>query len=105
MTAVIRMHLIVHGKVQGVFFRKHTHKTAVALGLRGVVRNLANGTVEVESEAAAAERKRLTALEDWCRTKGSPRSNVSSVVSAYTEQESFSFAEKFFIDKTSEKTK
>ena len=35
----------VLGKVQGVFFRKNTQKTAKELGLNGWVRNEADGTV------------------------------------------------------------
>jgi len=32
----------IFGKVQGVFFRKHTQQTASALGLRGHVQNTSN---------------------------------------------------------------
>ena len=38
---------IVHGKVQGVWFRASTRDVAVRLGLTGHARNLANGDVEV----------------------------------------------------------
>ena len=42
----IGVHIIVHGKVQGVFFRDFTHKTANKLSINGWVRNLPDGTVE-----------------------------------------------------------
>ncbi len=41
---------IVKGRVQGVGFRYFTHRFAQELGLRGRVKNLPNGTVEVYAE-------------------------------------------------------
>ena len=38
--------VLIHGRVQGVFFRAWTQETAEALGLAGWVRNRADGTVE-----------------------------------------------------------
>jgi acylphosphatase len=40
----------VHGRVQGVFFRDFTRREASALGLKGCVRNVPDGTVEVIAE-------------------------------------------------------
>ena len=40
-------HLIVSGKVQGVFFRDSTRKKANELELAGYVKNLSNGIVEI----------------------------------------------------------
>jgi acylphosphatase len=40
-----RMHVIISGRVQGVFFRARTRETAVALKLTGWVRNLHDGSV------------------------------------------------------------
>ena len=37
----------VRGRVQGVFFRVWTRDTAMGMGLRGTVRNLPEGSVEV----------------------------------------------------------
>ena len=39
--------LIVSGTVQGVFFRAKTKKHADQLGLKGYVKNLSDGTVEI----------------------------------------------------------
>ncbi len=45
-----RVHVLVSGRVQGVFFRDHTRRWAVSLGLTGWVRNLEDGRVEVMAE-------------------------------------------------------
>ena len=39
-------HVIVSGRVQGVFFRESTRRRAETLGLSGFVRNLPDGRVE-----------------------------------------------------------
>ena len=45
---VTRKHVIFTGRVQGVNFRKTSMKEATKLGLTGWVRNLEDGTVEME---------------------------------------------------------
>jgi len=51
---------IVTGKVQGVFFRSWVHDQASSLNVKGWVRNLAEGKVEVlaQGEEAAVEELR-----------------------------------------------
>lgn len=53
----------ISGRVQGVGFRRWTEKQAERLGIRGTVRNLPDGTVEVHARAPAPEleefRRRL----------------------------------------------
>jgi acylphosphatase len=44
-----RLHIIVEGMVQGVGFRWFVAQRAVELGLRGFVKNLNNGNVEIEA--------------------------------------------------------
>ena len=46
----IRKHIIFHGSVQGVGFRYYSVNKARQLGLAGWVRNLYDGTVEMEVE-------------------------------------------------------
>jgi acylphosphatase len=45
-----RVHLVVHGLVQGVGFRWFVARRAEGLGLSGYVRNLYDGSVEAEAE-------------------------------------------------------
>ncbi|CUG91248.1 acylphosphatase, putative [Bodo saltans] len=78
---VEQVHVIVTGKVQGVFFRKHTEKIGVSLGLAGWVRNLDDGTVEI---LAQGPRSLLLQLVQWAH-RGSPKSKVESVTPQYTQ--------------------
>ena len=48
MQTKIRKHIILHGRVQGVGFRYYAVNKANQLGLTGWVRNLPDGTVEME---------------------------------------------------------
>lgn len=74
------LHIIVKGRVQGVYFRAFTQKQAIKLKLRGYVRNLADGDVEI---VASGEHESLQALVAWCH-KGPLLAKVSTVqVSEY----------------------
>jgi acylphosphatase len=55
---VVRRRVIVHGRVQGVFFRDSVRRLAEQHGVHGFVRNTHDGTVEavVEGDADAVER-------------------------------------------------
>jgi acylphosphatase len=61
---VIRRRVVVHGFVQGVFFRDTTRRQARTRGVAGWVRNNRDGTVEAvfEGEPGAVER-----MVDLCR--------------------------------------
>jgi len=59
-----RLEAIVHGFVQGVFFRHNTRLEATALDLTGTVRNLPNGAVQVVAEGPEEQLHRLLA---WLR--------------------------------------
>lgn len=51
-------HAVVHGTVQGVFYRASAEQEARRLGVAGWVRNLPDGSVEllVEGDDAAVDR-------------------------------------------------
>ncbi len=76
-----RLHLVVSGRVQGVFYRQSTAAVAERLGLRGFVRNLADGRVEAVAEG---ERADLEALLDFCR-RGPPAAEVGRVEAGWGE--------------------
>jgi acylphosphatase len=61
---VIRRRVIVHGRVQGVFFRDTTRRQASARGAAGWVRNRSEGTVEAVFEG---DPQAVEALVDFCR--------------------------------------
>ena len=67
--------LVIRGIVQGVGFRHATRGEAQRLGLRGWVRNCADGSVEA---VALGDDDQLDALERWAR-RGPPAARVDSV--------------------------
>lgn len=67
--------IVVHGKVQGVRFRKTTAEKAELLGVKGYVMNLTDGTVLIEAEGSQAV---MDEFIEWCYI-GSPMSNVSKI--------------------------
>jgi len=60
---MVRAHVYISGKVQGVGYRLSTQEEAVKLGLTGWVKNLPDGRVEavLEGEATAVEQ-----MIQWC---------------------------------------
>jgi len=68
-------HLVIHGSVQGVFYRAWTGQTALSLGLDGWVRNVTDGTVEVLVYGPDDAVNRLIEL---CRN-GPPAASVTKI--------------------------
>ena len=54
-----RVHIEVHGNVQGVFFRDLAKKEADKLGLTGWVKNTDNNSVEIIAEGAKSNLRKL----------------------------------------------
>lgn len=71
----LRAHAIIHGIVQGVFFRASTREEAVRIGVGGWVRNLPDGSVEVLFEG---EKIKVEEILGWCH-KGPAGAEVSRV--------------------------
>lgn len=76
-----RVHLIISGRVQGVFFRYSTKDEADALGITGWVRNRREGTVETVAEGP---RDKLDKFVEWCR-HGPPHARVTDVQENWEE--------------------
>jgi acylphosphatase len=72
---MITTHIIIKGKVQGVFYRATAKETAVKMGLTGWVKNTAEGNVEAMVTGDAEEVQKFI---DWCR-QGPPRAVVTEL--------------------------
>lgn len=68
-------HVVVSGRVQGVWYRESMRQEALRLGVDGWVRNRADGTVEAVVCGPAAQ---VEALLAWSRS-GPPLARVSDV--------------------------
>lgn len=76
-----KAHLIIEGKVQGVFFRASAKEQADRLNLAGWVRNIPEGSVEVQVEG---KQDNLDDFLDWCH-KGPPNALVTNVELKYLQ--------------------
>ncbi len=81
---MIRIHILVKGRVQGVSFRTYTEMEAKKLQLSGYAKNLPDGRVEIIAEG---EKEVLEKLLLWSH-EGSPYSKVDEVVEEYSEHTS-----------------
>lgn len=70
-----RLHVVVSGIVQGVLFRATTRQWATALGLKGFVRNLPDGKVEVVAEGNEETLEKLLAKLN----EGPPAAEVENI--------------------------
>jgi acylphosphatase len=69
------LHVMVHGRVQGVWFRASTQEEARNLGLNGWVRNTSDGGVEIHMQGDDALVEQFL---NWCH-QGSPGASVIRV--------------------------
>jgi len=79
MEETVRAHLIISGRVQGVFYRMETKSAADRFGVSGWVKNRRDGRVEALVEG---EKPRVEGLIKWCR-KGPPAARVHDVEVAW----------------------
>jgi len=70
-----RVRVMIHGRVQGVYFRFYTQKKAFELALKGWVKNNADGTVAAVFEG---EEDNVNQMVNWCHN-GSPNAFVTQV--------------------------
>jgi acylphosphatase len=83
-----RVHLLIRGRVQGVYYRASMLQEAQKLGLTGWVRNRPDGSVEAVAEGP---RSQLEKLISWC-WKGPPGAKISRIdpqwlAAQYSERE------------------
>ena len=71
----VRAHILVSGRVQGVFFRSETQDQAIRQDVTGWVRNLPDGRVEAVFEG---EKENVEKVIEFCR-RGPPGARVAKV--------------------------
>jgi acylphosphatase len=76
-----RAKVVVHGMVQGVFFRAEARDRARTLGVGGWVRNAPDGSVEAVFEG---EAERVESMVDWC-SRGPSGARVDDVDVTWAE--------------------
>ncbi len=69
------VHLLISGRVQGVFYRYTAVKVASRLNLRGWIKNLPDGRVEA---IAVGDLSSVESFITWCR-EGPPGAIVAEV--------------------------
>ena len=79
-----RLRVRLYGRVQGVGFRYRAAERAMDLGLTGWVRNLPDGSVEVEAQGPSEQLRQFL---DWLG-HGPPAARVSRVVESGRAAES-----------------
>ena len=69
------LNITVHGKVHGVFYRASTKAVADQLGIKGLVKNMKDGTVYIEAEG---DDFSLETFLEWCH-EGPEKAQVEKV--------------------------
>ncbi|MBI4040726.1 MAG: acylphosphatase [Deltaproteobacteria bacterium] len=77
--AMKHVHLIISGKVQGVFFRAESKLMADRLGLGGWVKNVRSGDVEMYLCGSEIQVRKMVL---WCQ-QGPARAKVEQVQEAW----------------------
>ncbi|MBA2250370.1 MAG: acylphosphatase [Chitinophagaceae bacterium] len=80
------VHLLIKGKVQGVFFRASAKKEAARFGITGWIKNTDEGDVEARITASENE---LENFINWCK-KGPDNATVNDVIITSKPPETFS---------------
>ena len=78
--------ITVQGKVQGVFYRASTESKAKSMGIKGTVRNLPDGSVEIYAQG---HEETLDEFIQWC-WKGPEAAIVDNVSVEEQELEDYS---------------
>jgi acylphosphatase len=84
---VVRVTIIAEGWVQGVGYRAFVKRTAGMLGLRGLVRNLPDGKVEVFVEGTLPQIDKLVKMMSYKGKRDDPLSAYVEDISLHREGE------------------
>lgn len=82
---VKHLNIIIFGRVQGVFFRHFSKVEAQKLEIKGLVKNLPDGSLYLEAEG---EEKNLEKFTKWCR-KGPSFAKVEQIKVSETPPKNF----------------
>lgn len=77
---------VVYGRVQGVGFRYFTWKEAERIGIKGIVRNCVDGSVEIVAEG---NEEQLQDFYNWLKV-GPRTASVGRVLEDYIENKRYS---------------
>ena len=77
------VHLVIKGKVQGVYYRASAKEKANELGIKGWIKNTPGGDVEI---MAGGNKEQLEKFIEWCR-RGPKHAEVIDVVVTEGEEE------------------
>jgi len=81
----MKVHLIISGQVQGVFFRRSAKTKADSLGISGWIRNNKDGSVET---VGVGEKSKLEEFAKWCK-KGTVFANVLNVEENWADKNDY----------------
>ncbi|PLW99155.1 MAG: acylphosphatase [Marinilabiliales bacterium] len=74
-TILICKKIVVRGRVQGVFYRASAKKSARYYGIKGYVKNQADGSVLIHAEGKKINMQQFI---NWCK-EGPPHAWVESI--------------------------
>ena len=81
MTEIIRVRILIEGRLQAINFRYHTQQQAKKLGLVGFIRTLSDGRTEIEAQGDKDDIEKLLA---WCQEEPQG-SQIRSIFYRYDE--------------------
>ena len=79
------IHLLIKGKVQGVFYRATAKQIANQLGLTGWIKNTKDGNVEA---MASGDEQQLQNFAKWCK-HGPDKAEVEEMIVTQKEEATF----------------
>ena len=79
------IHLLIKGKVQGVFYRATAKQIANDIGLTGWIKNTREGNVEA---TVSGNEQQLEKFVRWCK-QGPDKALVEEVIVTQKEEETF----------------